>query len=245
MIENRFKSVMTYMIGEKYGVSAEKLNVSGSYFHSYLNPKHYSTSGSYTNKKRTFLKKCNHILFDTPINKLRSKALQHYLIAKNHVSPWILATELTFADVLNWYTILRSEDKKEICHKMLGQTDLSEEKQKNLLRQLLELTRSFRNSTAHNSKRSANITVSDSLYSQITQLLKEREYISQQQCVLSSQIEAIIGVFLILIHNEEMKQDFCGDMNRISSKFNYQFGNGNCALDVFGFPKTAIWGFGR
>lgn len=228
MIENRFKSAMTYMIGEKYGVSAEKLNVSGSYFHSYLNPKHYSTSGSYTNKKRTFLKKCNHILFDTPINKLRSKALQHYLIAKNHVSPWILATELTFADVLNWYTILRSE-----------------EKQKNLLRQLLELTRSFRNSTAHNSKRSANITVSDSLYSQITQLLKEREYISQQQCVLSSQIEAIIGVFLILIHNEEMKQDFCNDMNRISSKFNYQFGNGNCALDVFGFPKTAIWGFGR
>lgn len=153
IIENSLKTTLTYLIGEKYGIWTDPNDQTSSNQADYLNLNNYSKNGRYTTVRNKKLKEFKGKIREDNHYRIRSDALRHYKNNHNHIPPWILATELTFADVIKWYSFLKSPDKEAICHELISTSSITIEDKKHFLAEALEILRKFRNSIAHNGKK--------------------------------------------------------------------------------------------
>ena len=240
IIENSFKTTLTYLIGEKYGVWTDLNDQTSSNQADYLNLNNYSTSSRYTTVRNKKLREFKGKLREDNHYKIRSDALRHYKNNHNHIPPWILATELTFADVIKWYSFLKPTDKEAICSTLLSNQCITIEDKKHFFAEALEILRKFRNSTAHNGKKEWNFPIS-----LFTRQVLQNLYADRFNCqVTLDQVDGLSGVILIvyfLLMTKETKEDFLKDLKHLESSIQQKLSNGMLLNDVFGNPLTVIF----
>lgn len=144
-IERSLKSKISYLISEKYGVYTDTHSAVSCDSADYLHKSHYSNSN---NKRSDILHKLRKCLLDPKHNA----SLEHYLNNKNHVPSWILITNIPLGLAIEWYSILKNEDKATICSQFLPSLLLSIEERKEFLYKSLMLFREYRNRIAHGNR---------------------------------------------------------------------------------------------
>lgn len=143
-IETNIKGILTYFISENIGVFEDE----------YLDRKNYPPNNRYaTPCIRTFNKYL--LSKDDPIN--------YYAKTKNHIPPWILASELSFYDTLRWISSLSLDQQNELHLNLFDNFKISlpvdKLKTQNLFFNSAHLLRKFRNRCAHG-HRAINTTIS-------------------------------------------------------------------------------------
>lgn len=139
LIENIFKTKLSYIIAKNVGVDAKH----------YLDPKHYKKRRGNPNTykvldsiRKVYLNEKDFI--DNPT--------RHYLETKNHIPPWILFKNVNFINVIDLYSILGSEEKFELTNEIIPSSNLNYDIKVEHLKNSLTIIRKFRNKIAHNLK---------------------------------------------------------------------------------------------
>ncbi len=137
-VERSLKTKIAYRIAEKYGVDSSN----------YLNPSNY-----FTRDNRLVNRVLKH-LNDKCTSPMRNTTSYYYANHKNHLPPWILVNDISFNRAIDWYSILKSDDKSYIANKMILQNsaNMSTDERKEFLIKSLRLLLDYRNSLAHGNK---------------------------------------------------------------------------------------------
>ena len=82
-----------------------------------------------------------------------NESVNHYLHTKNHIPPWIMITNIPFGLAIEWYGILKEDDKTNICNQFIypnpSASQLLSQDVKEFFRKALMLLREYRNKIAH------------------------------------------------------------------------------------------------
>lgn len=156
-IETSLKTKISYLVADKYGV----------FERNYLSSQNYISSG---NKRRLRTAVLNELNSDknetmyTPTKYYRDGDITKNIPEKNHIPPWILIQNISFTRAIRWYSILKSDDKKEIYRQFpitkISKDDDSVEKEYFL--NSLKILRDYRNNVAHG-YRSINVSITNSI----------------------------------------------------------------------------------
>ncbi len=144
MIENTFKNKLAYVLAESFGVDIAD----------YLDNRNYKSS--YKNKIYLYNVKTDILNHSTKTDKSGNRIYtqqpsKHYADNHNHIPPWILLKNVTFADAISLYKLLKSPEKQKVSHLMLSANIPVNEKIQ-FLTASLDLIRHWRNVVAHNLK---------------------------------------------------------------------------------------------
>ena len=135
LIENLFKTKLSYAIAEDFGVD----------LNDYLNAEHYKSSI----KKLTFSAIHKNIMYSIESPSL-SNPTRHYKIHHNHIPPWILFKNISFSNSINLLKLLRKEQAVKVVNSLLPTPALTFEQKLNFIYCSLTGIRKFRNMAAHN-----------------------------------------------------------------------------------------------
>ena len=149
-VEASFKTKLAYLISREFGTECgEDIdNPRNNFFYQ----GHYDVSNPATEGiLRTLRSKLKFLLSDTRSNSYSHK----FLTSKKQLPPWMFVHDIEFGLAIQWYKILKEEDREEICVKMLwGESGLvpggkPPEHSSQFLDAALELLREYRNTIAH------------------------------------------------------------------------------------------------
>lgn len=241
-IENSLKSKLAYLIAEKYGVWTDRTSLQLNNDHDYLSISHYTKNRTLKNIAKNLMKRLKYNLNQQcRHNKtVKSKALLHYIDHHTHIPPWILMTEITFGDAISWYSVLKSEDKREICNLLISSAIKTEDKEE-FLKQALELLRKFRNKIAHNN-RTFNVSNLPVLpkwsYLALTcGTLTEEEYDNNMG---KSDLYGVLNTCLLLFGTPYLGSQLINDIKYIFEPYTGQSIMGKSILSIFGLPNDII-----
>lgn len=102
IIENNIKSIISYQLSKKYGFKDKD----------YLNPKNFTTDPMKSRQVNDVLDKMKRQI---RVNGRKHSATLHYMSNYGYIPMWILVKVLSFGIVSEMFSILKSEDQKEIC----------------------------------------------------------------------------------------------------------------------------------
>ncbi len=149
-VEASFKTKLAYLISRKYGVMSRH-DISDPN-NNFLYRGYYENSQPHTtNTLRSLLGKLRYLQSEED----EKSYSHHFLLANRQLPPWIFIHDVEFGVAIQWYNILREQDKNEVCEKMIwGETehrphDISIEKAKDFLAAALQVLREYRNTIAH------------------------------------------------------------------------------------------------
>ena len=156
-IETSLKTKISYLVANKYGVF--EIN--------YLSSRNYISSGKKRRLRRTVLNELNsdkNETMYTPTKYYRDGDITKNIPEKNHIPPWILIQNISFTRAIRWYSILKSDDKKEI-YRQFPITKISKDVdsvEKEYFLNSLKILRDYRNNVAHG-YRSINVSITNSV----------------------------------------------------------------------------------
>jgi len=198
--ENSFKTILSYIISEKYGVLSEE----------YLHKRNYKFQKDSFNKKR--MNELLHKLSET-CRVCKDTPTSHYRLTKNHIPPWILFRNVSFSDVSNLFDFLKPDDKTilisyfDAFHK--GDIDLQEAIR--TMKSCLTIVRKFRNQIAH------NLTFMDyrcvSLRTAANRLFEETLVARHEIDKTRDDIWSLIISMVILLNNKFLIYNFLTEFN--------------------------------
>ena len=102
IVENNFKSIMSYQLSKKYGVKEKE----------YLEPKNFSQDSLQSRQVYDVLSKVKRQI---RINGSKHTATYHYINNYGYIPLWILVKVLSFGIMSEFFDILKYEDKEEIA----------------------------------------------------------------------------------------------------------------------------------
>lgn len=139
-VENIFKTKMAYFIAENKGVHHTE----------YLDETKYHCSNP---KRKGKLNKVIGKLINAHFNSKDTPTL-FYRENHDHIPPWILFKNITFNNIIDLYSFLKREEKLKIIseYELFNNSRLSENEKLELFKNMLTITRKFRNKIAHNYK---------------------------------------------------------------------------------------------
>ena len=220
-IENSFKTKLAYVISEDFGVSQDD----------YLANKNYS----YSYKNKIFLYKVKDDIFrhssklDKDGNRIyMQQPTKHYSLYHNHIPPWILLKNVTFADAISLYKLLKKEQKQKVSGTMLS-CELSVNDKTAFLIPALDLIRNYRNVIAHNLKFVTYNCPKYRLPFNITKNILDDEIVLNNHKKLYDVYACIIAIY-VLIDNPFMKMMFFNDIVRVMNLNKFQISGIN---DIF------------
>jgi len=128
IVENNIKSIMSYQLSKKYGFKEKD----------YLNPENFTKDPLREKQVYDVISKMKRQI---RVNGKQHSATQHYMYNYGYIPMWILVKVLSFGLISELYSILKTEDKKNIS----SIYDIDEEE----LTIYLNLLSNFRNICAH------------------------------------------------------------------------------------------------
>ncbi len=149
-IETSFKTKLAYVISRKYGETSRD-NISDPNNNFLYRGYYEDVHPVSTNTLRSLAGKLRYLQSD----KDKESYSRHFLLANRQLPPWIFIHDVEFGIAIQWYNILREQDKNEVCETMIwGQTgskpqDISIERAKTFLSGALQILREYRNTIAH------------------------------------------------------------------------------------------------
>ena len=102
IIENNFKSIISYRLSKKYGYKEKD----------YLNLKNFTQNPEKRRRVKDVVEKMKRQI---RINTARHNATMHYLHNYGYIPLWILVKVLSFGMMCEFYSILKQDDKEEIA----------------------------------------------------------------------------------------------------------------------------------
>ncbi len=232
-IERSLKSKISYIVSEKYGVYT---NINDKYSKStddYLCIKNYSNSN---NKRKSILSS----IHECGIDSRNNLSLNHYKTTKNHIPPWILISNVPFGLSIQWYGILRKDDKDYVCEKMLHQSTLPLEQKKELLQKCLGILKDYRNSMAHGTKTFSQTTSFElprlPLLTAAPSLINNKEYLSG---IGKNDLFSVIIILCLLINDSFVHANMLMDLKALFQLYienDIRFCQ-KSVFEIFEFPK--------
>lgn len=136
LVENIFKTKLSYVLSEDFGVSIDK----------YLNASNYVsyTSNSSISFTDIQLEITKYIQSDHIKNPSK-----YYKIHHNHIPPWILLKNVSLGNSINLFKLL-SADAKHHATNLIIQENKPYDQKVGFIECSMDMIRSFRNSAAHN-----------------------------------------------------------------------------------------------
>ena len=231
--ENLFKNQFSYVIGKNCGVDHT----------TYLNPKLYQESVSGVTFQKNILKETS-FLFNPKTSKDPTK---YYLINHNHIPPWILFKNISLGTSINFYKLLKTNEKIEVTRNLLPYDGIEYKVKVEMLTRALDTIRKFRNHAAHNlnfvtCKSSAKLPIN-----QIATTLPGTLRVNHSGKVLNhdkkctARLYGLILCILLLLPTRELKNLFYLDLhNAFENVSRYRLYNGiqtNTAEDYLKLTK--------
>ena len=205
-IENSFKTKLAYILSEDFGVEQKD----------YLANKNYNYS--YKNKiflhevKKDILKHCSTL--DNDGNRVYfQQPSKHYALHHNHIPAWILFKNITFADAISLYKLLKKEQKQKMSDAMLSYNIPINDKTAFLI-PALDLIRNYRNVIAHNLKFVTYTCPKYGLPFNITKKIINDETVLNGHKKLYDLYACIIAIY-VMIDNPFMQAMFFNDIAKI------------------------------
>lgn len=229
-VEKYLKTRISYIISKKYGVYTDTNDLSNRNPNDYLFRNYYSRSADGRNN---ILFKIKNSLLSDRINE----SVSHYANDKNHIPPWILVTNLTFGLTIKWYSILKNEDKANVCDCFIPTPQISTQSKKEFTTVSLSLLHEYRNRIAHASRtfNVANLPVlpKQQLLALTYGAIKESEYNAGMG---KSDLFAVILACFILIDDPYILANFTQDIKYILLPYKNKSMNGKGILEIFKLP---------
>jgi abortive infection bacteriophage resistance protein len=230
-LEKALKSRLSYLVAQKYGVYTDQNDFSFSDPNDYLYARYYSNS---TGKRINILKGLKEYISRSGYSPI----MLHYINHKNHIPPWILTTNIPYGLTIEWFNILKSDDKKAICDSFISPGMCSDEKNKEFIRKSFEITKEYRNKIAH-----GNRTFSiDSL----PQLPKEQLLTFTFNAVSESEYNnklgqndtmAVLLSLMVMLCDPYLITNFRSELSSILMPYHDVRFNKKTVFEVFGFPN--------
>lgn len=235
-IEKALKAKISYLISENYGVYTDRSDPVNNNPDDYLYNRHYSNSSG---KRDPILRKIK----DCAINPRNNSSLLHYINTKNHIPAWILTGNIPFGLTIEWYNILKGNDKTNICTQFITTPALTLDEKKEFFIKALNLAKEYRNKIAHGN-RTFSIMQLPILPKKATLLLSfgnlsEKEYNARYG---QNDIFAIFIIILILLNDPYLLANFYTDICALFTPYsnnNIKF-NGHSIFNVFGLPEDVL-----
>ncbi len=229
-IENMLKSHLSYRISENYGVVTDlsKENALGD--EDYLAKSHYRN----TSKTNNILYKIKKYASDS-----KNIGIQHYARNHNHIPCWILINGIPFGIAIQWYNILKPDDKSYVAEKMLRTSKLNIEEKKEFILKALKILRLYRNSIAH-----GNIVFSNTINVELPKrqtVIIANGFITQEDYLhgigRTDLIATIIAISAFIPDRD--KEMFISQITAIFEDISETiFSNGNTIYDFLNLPAN-------
>ena len=215
VIENNLKSIVSYQLSKKYGYRESD----------YLRPKNFTPAPEKQRQINDLLKKMKRQI---RINGSQHSATQHYASNYGYIPLWILVKVLSFGIVSEMFSVLKSEDKKEIAKAYNIEVES--------LETYLPMLANYRNLCAHEDILYENRTqkfINDTVYHQLLKIPKEDgEYTKGK-----NDLFALIIIMKQMLTDEDFK-NMTIELDNIIKKLNYNLNS--IKIDVvferMGFP---------
>lgn len=215
VIENNLKSITSYQLSKKYGYRERD----------YLKPKNFTQHPDKQRQLNDLLKKMKRQI---RVNGSQHTATLHYVSNYGYIPLWILVKVLSFGIVSEMYSVLKSEDQKDIA-KIYGV-------EADDFATYLPILANYRNLCAHEDILFENKTqkeIDDTIYHQLLDIPKENnEYIYGK-----NDLFALLIIMKQLLQTEEFK-NMTMELENIIQTLNYNLNTItiNQVLARMGFP---------
>ena len=205
IVENRFKTILAYVISDRYGVDVDD----------YLDLSNFRTSKKKEKRKEKVI---SSIKRSTIKNKDVSQPTKYYKKYKNHIPPWILFKNISFNDVIDLYGILKDEDaimiNNLIFENLIDFKDNIDECIA-FTKHCLILIRKSRNSIAHNLKFITNSVRNNPIHKKYLYqafpgtLIRNNDF--KQDININTHYDLIVCLALLL-HEDFLIADFLSEL---------------------------------
>ena len=217
IIENNFKSIISYQLSKKYGYREND----------YLRNKNFTRRPDKQRQLNDLLKKMKRQI---RVNGSQHTATQHYSYNYGYIPLWILVKVLSFGLICEMFSILKDEDQKAIGDIYNLPTDT--------LELYLPLLSNYRNLCAHEDIVYENRTqkvINNTIYHQILEIPKDNgEYIYGKNDVF-----ALMIMMRQLLDNDKFKSMIIEIENAINTlDYNLKTISIDTILNKMGFPKN-------
>ena len=217
VIENNLKSITSYQLSKKYGYRERD----------YLKAKNFTNHPEKQRQVNDLLKKMKRQI---RVNGSQHSATLHYVSNYGYIPLWILVKVLSFGIVCEMFSILKSEDQKEICKIYnIGVDDFLV---------YLPILANYRNLCAHEDILFENRTqkqIDDTIYHKLLDIPKENgEYIYGK-----SDLFALLIIMRQLLLTEDFK-NMTIELENIIQALDYNLTSIKIdkVLHRMGFPKN-------
>lgn len=235
-LEKALKSRISYQVSKNHGICTAYKDFSCSNPDDYLCMKYYSNSSGKRQNILIALKECISTTRKNPI-------MIHYLKNKNHIPPWILTTNISYGLTIEWYSILRNNDKTDICDSFITPGLLAENDTKEFVKKALDLTKEYRNKIAHGNRTFSILNLPQLPKKQLLLLtydtISEDEYNSKMG---QNDTLAVILAIMIMLNDQYVLTNFASELNAVLSPYAETSFNGKTVYELLGFPDDL---FGR
>lgn len=215
VIENNLKSIVSYQLSKKYGYRESD----------YLRPKNFTPAPEKQRQINDLLKKMKRQI---RINGSQHSATQHYASNYGYIPLWILVKVLSFGIVSEMFSVLKSEDKKEIAKAYNIEVES--------LETYLPMLANYRNLCAHEDILYENRTqkfINDTVYHQLLKIPKENDEYTKGK----NDLFALIIIMKQMLTDEDFK-NMTIELDNIIQTLNYNLNS--IKIDVvferMGFP---------
>ena len=215
VIENNFKSVISYQLSKKYGYRESD----------YLKPKNFTPAPEKQRQINDLLRKMKRQI---RINGPQHSATQHYASNYGYIPLWILVKVLSFGIVSEMYSILKPEDKKDLASLFHIEDEV--------LETYLPILANYRNLCAHEDILYENKTqkaINDTVYHQLLKIPKvDDEYTKGKNDVF-----ALLIIMKQLLSDEDFK-NLVFELDNVVQTLNYNLHTIKIEkiFDRMGFP---------
>lgn len=233
-IEKSLKSKLSYRVSEQFGIFTARDISCCPDENDYLHKSHYSNSTGMRMNTLNKIRKC------IEENKNRD-VIKHYIAEKNHLPSWILTYVVPFGLTINWYRILKRDDKDYICNLFIPNQSIDMEQRKEFLIKSFELLKKYRNAIAHGGRTLGLSDLPPLPKNQTTfladNLLSEDEYrCGRGQCDTYS----VFIIILILLNDATLLREFYFDLYVFFHKYREHTFNNKSIYKVFDLPNDAL-----
>lgn len=230
-LEKALKSRISYHVSEKYGVYTDYHDLSGLNANDYLCKKNYSNAYGRRLNILIELKNC--------ITRTRNNPIMlHYLNNKNHIPAWILTTNISYGLAIEWYSILKNNDKTEICNSFIAPGLLAENETKEFVKKSLDLTKEYRNKIAHGNRTFSILNLPQLPKKQLLLLtyntISEAEYNAKMG---QNDTLAVLLSIMIMLNDQYISTNFVAELNNVLLPYESISFNGKTVFKLLGFPN--------
>lgn len=213
-VERYLKTRLSYIISQNYGVYTDFNDLSNSNTNDYLYRGYYSRS---TGQKDNILRSIKKSILSPRKNFM----MEHYLTTKNHIPPWIVTTNIPLGLAIQWYTILKQDDKTSISNQFLQPDKISIDAKKEFLKKAFSLLKEYRNNIAHGNRTfntlARSVLPKNQLLILAPEMISEFEYNSG---IGQKDLFAVVLSIFILIDDTYLLSNFFNDLKYVLSPYN-------------------------